>query len=76
MSGSPSPRKVFAKTAMLAHETAASEMVSVVVSAVVVDMLLDGMVMGRLGTLVRRLIRHPPCRLHLGEGDFTRIRES
>lgn len=42
MSGSPSPRKVFAKTAMLAHETAASEMVSVVVSAVVVDMLLDG----------------------------------
>lgn len=49
---------------MLAHETAASEMVSVVVSAVVVDMLLDEMMMGRLGTLVRRLIWHPPSRLH------------
>lgn len=42
---------------MLAHETAASEMVSVVVSAVVVDMSVEKMVMGRLSTLVRRLVR-------------------
>jgi hypothetical protein len=40
---------VFTKTAMLAHETAASEMVSVVVSAVAVDMLLDKMVTGTAG---------------------------
>jgi len=49
MSGSPSPRKVFTKTAMLAHETAASEMVSVVVSAVAVDMLLGKTVIGTAG---------------------------
>jgi hypothetical protein len=46
MSGSPSPRKVFAKIAMLAHESATSEIVSVVLSAVDVDILFQTLLWG------------------------------